>query len=223
VIWALRGCLSWRARRLTHDMVVTCLLRHSSMLSAIIATHESERALVRTLTALVPATAAGVLTEVVIADAGSRDATAEVAEFAGCRFISSTDPIGMRLKAAAASTRSPWLMFLRAGVAPEAAWLQAAEGFMAANNSDSGPRAAVFRPAAIGDLTRPGLSELGALLRVTFGARPRPEQGLLIARRSYDALGGHPESEQAETMLLRRLGRRKLTVLPAAIALARFS
>ena len=191
------------------------------MLSAIIATHESERALVPTLTALVPATAAGLLTEVVIADAGSRDATAEVAEFAGCRFISSTDPTGARLKAAAASTRSPWLLFLRAGAAPEAGWIQAAERFMAANGlSDSSPRAAVFRPAAIGDLTRPGLSELAALLRVTFGGVPRPEQGLLIARRSYDALGGHSDGEQAEATLLRRLGRRRIAVLPVAIGIS---
>ncbi|MGB6348827.1 MAG: glycosyltransferase, partial [Pseudolabrys sp.] len=65
------------------------------MLSAIIATYESERALVPTLAALVPAAAAGLLAEVVVADAGSADATAEVAEFAGCRFISSKEPVGM--------------------------------------------------------------------------------------------------------------------------------
>ena len=188
------------------------------MLSAIIATHESERALVPTLTALVPATAAGVLTEVVIADAGSNDATAEVAEFAGCRFISSTDPTGMRLKAAAASTRSQWLLFLRAGAAPEAGWVQAVEHFMAANNSSDGdPRAAVFRPAAIGDLMRPGLAELAALLRAISGGVPRPEQGLLIARRYYNAVGGHSDGEQAEAMLLRRLGRRNVAVLPVAL------
>ena len=64
------------------------------MLSAIIATHESERALVPTLTALVPAAAAGLLAEVVVADSGSADSTAQVAEFAGCRFISSKSLLG---------------------------------------------------------------------------------------------------------------------------------
>ena len=59
------------------------------MLSAIIATHESERALVPTLAALVPGAIAGLVSEVVVADAGSRDATAEVADVAGCRFIAS--------------------------------------------------------------------------------------------------------------------------------------
>ncbi len=59
------------------------------MLSAIIATHESERALVRTLAALVPGAVAGVISEVVVADGGSRDDTEQVADIAGCRFITS--------------------------------------------------------------------------------------------------------------------------------------
>ena len=100
------------------------------MLSAIIATHESERALVRTLAALVPGAVAGVISEVVVADGGSRDDTEQVADVAGCRFMTSTEPIGSRLKEAAASTRTPWLMFLRAGCVPEPAWVAAVDRFM---------------------------------------------------------------------------------------------
>jgi glycosyltransferase involved in cell wall biosynthesis len=203
-------------------MVVTYSPDRSSMLSAIIATHESERDLVRTLAALVPAAATGLLADVVVADAGSNDATAEVAEIAGCRFISSTDRIGLRLKAAAAATRSPWLLFLRAGIAPEAGWIEAVDRFIAANDHlDGAPRAAVFRPAGIGDLMRPSLSEIAALLRVTFGGLPRPDQGLLIARRLYDALGGHSDGDGAETALLRRLGRRRMAILPASVCISR--
>ena len=66
------------------------------MLSAIIATHESEHALVPTLAALVPGVTAGLLGDVVITDAGSNDATADVAEVAGCRFMASSDPLGAR-------------------------------------------------------------------------------------------------------------------------------
>ena len=46
------------------------------MLSVIIPTHDSERALVRTLAALVPGAATGLVSEVLITDAGSRDQTA---------------------------------------------------------------------------------------------------------------------------------------------------
>ena len=44
-----------------------------------------------TLAALVPGAATGLLAEVVIADANSRDATAEVADIAGCRFLASSE------------------------------------------------------------------------------------------------------------------------------------
>ncbi len=185
------------------------------MLSAIIATHESERMLVPTLSALVPAVAAGLLGDVVVADAGSRDATAEVAEIAGCRFISSGEPLGVRLKAAAQQTRAPWLLFLRAGMVPEPGWMAATERFMQAADMADKPRAAVFRPPGVADLMRPGLRELLALLRVTLGGAPRPEQGLLIARRFYEAIGAHDAIEDAEAALLRKLGRRRIVMLAA--------
>ena len=189
------------------------------MLSAIIATHESERALVPTLAALVPGAAAGLLAEVVVADAGSRDATAEVADIAGCRFISSAEPIGARLKAAAESTRSPWLMFLRAGAVPQAGWIEAANRFMQTTDLlDGAARAAVFRPPGATDYLRPTLAEIVVLLRTAFGGGPGPEQGLLIARRFYEAVGGHSASADAETALLRRLGRRRTAMLTTAVA-----
>ena len=186
------------------------------MLSAIIATHESERALVPTLAALVSGATAGLLSEVVVADAGSRDATAEVADIAGCRFMASGDPLGVRLKAAAASTRAPWLMFLRAGHVPEPGWVGAVDRFMQkADLLDGSARAAVFRPPGAADLIRPRFAEILALLRVALGGGPKPEQGLLIARGFYDDVGGHPPGDGAEAALLRRLGRRRIAMLAA--------
>jgi glycosyltransferase involved in cell wall biosynthesis len=186
------------------------------MLSAIISTHESERALVPTLAALVPGATAGLLGEVIVADAGSRDATAEVADIAGCRFMTSCAPLGARLKAAAVSTRTPWLMFLRAGCVPEPGWVGAAERFIEATDRlDDAGRAAVFRPPGVADLLRPGLAELLELFRVAFGGGARPKQGLLIARRHYDRIGGHPDGVDAEAAILRRIGRRRLAMLAA--------
>jgi glycosyltransferase involved in cell wall biosynthesis len=192
------------------------------MLSVIIATHESERTLVPTLAALIPGATAGLLGEVVVADAGSRDATAEVADVAGCRFMVSSDPLAARLKAAAASTRTPWLLFLRAGCVPEPGWVAAADRFLQATDAieDAG-RAAVFRPPGAADLLRPGLSELIALLRVALGGGARPEQGLLIARRFYNRLGGHPAGTDTEAALLRLIGRRRIAMLPTGARHAR--
>jgi glycosyltransferase involved in cell wall biosynthesis len=202
-------------------MVATVSNGCGSMLSAIIATFESERALVPTLAALVPGAAAGIIAEVVIADGGSRDATAEVADVAGCRFISSSDKLGVRLKAAAASVRSPWLMFLQAGAIPQPGWIDAAGHFMQATDQIEGAaRAAVFRPPGAVDHMRPTLAEIVALLRSALGSGPTPDQGLLIARRFYEAIGGHPPAADAEIALLRRLGRRRTVMLPAAVAVS---
>jgi glycosyltransferase involved in cell wall biosynthesis len=186
------------------------------MLSVVVPTHESERLLVPTLAALVPGAMSGLIAEVVVADAGSRDATEQVADVAGCRFMSAAGTLGARLKQAAISTRTPWLMFLRPGSIPEPGWIAACERFMEMASASDTPRAAVFRPPGAADLLRPGLSEVLALLRAIFGGGATPEQGLLIARRFYDTLGGHPDSADAEAAILRKLGRRRIVMLNAA-------
>ena len=187
------------------------------MLSAIIATHDSERVLVPTLAALVPGATAGLLSEVIVADGGSTDATAEIADVAGCRFMTLTEPLGARLKAAAAVARAPWLMFLRADCVPEPGWVDAVARFIEKHHGSGGARAAVFRPIRFADLSRPGVAELLALLRIALGGGPKPEQGLLIAKNFYLRLDGHPAGTGAEAALLRRIGRRRIAVLASSI------
>ena len=84
-----------------------------SMFSIIIPTHDSERALVPTLAALVPGATAGIVREVIVTDGGSRDQTEQVADIAGCRFLAPRRR-AEGLKAAADAARGDWLMFLRA-------------------------------------------------------------------------------------------------------------
>ena len=185
------------------------------MLSVIVATHESERTLVPTLSALVPGAMSGLVTEVVVADAGSTDASAEVADIAGCRFMIAEGDLGFRLQDAARSTRTPWLMFMRAGLVPEPGWMAAAESFIqAAAFGENSPRAAIFR--ATSDQASPGLRELLAVLQAMFGGGDRSAQGLLIARSLYDAIGGHPAGAGAEAAILRKIGRRRLALLGAS-------
>jgi hypothetical protein len=128
--------------------------------------------------------------------------------------MASSAPIGTRLRAAATGTRTPWLLFLRAGTVPQPGWIEATDSFIQATELLEGAgRAAVFRPPGAADLMRPGFAELVSLLRVAFGGGPRPEQGLLIAKRFYEDIGGHPDGADAEAALLRRLGRRRVAML----------
>ena len=108
------------------------------MLSVLISTHDSERALLPTLAALVPGAVAGVVREVIVADGGSSDATAEIADGAGCRVLVSDRPRGARLKAAAQSARAPWLLFLPPGSVPDATWVDECRRFIEQLKQNSG-------------------------------------------------------------------------------------
>jgi glycosyltransferase involved in cell wall biosynthesis len=186
------------------------------MLSVIIPTHDSERGLVPTLSALVPGAVAGMVREVIVADGGSRDASAEIADGAGCRVLVSTGPRGTRLNAAAAAAHVPWLLFLQPGSVPDATWIDETRRFVeeAALRGCADVYAAAFRrvPATF----RPTLLEALALLGSALGARPHPSQGLLITRTLYVRIGGHPqEGDTPERDLIRRLGRRRIVLLRA--------
>ena len=181
------------------------------MLSVIIATKDSERALVPTLAALVSGATAGIIREVLVADGGSRDDTAAVAEVAGCNFFVLDGTTARRLKSAADKARARWLLFLRPGTILDAPWTGDARRFVELTaRLDS---AAVFRRGAP---MQSGLRDALSLLASALGARPRPEQGLLIAKEFYSALGGHSETAaDAETDLFRRIGRRRIVRLPS--------
>lgn len=192
------------------------------MLSVVIAANESERALVPTLAALVPGATAGLIREVIVADTGSRDATAEVADVAGCRLLVSDAPLGTRLAQAAEAARGPWLMFLSAGDVPEPGWVAEATRLIdeAALAGRGEALAAVLRPLAhVAEPQRP-LREILVLLGQMVGRLP-PSRGLLIAKALYRDIGGHrPDAEEPDAELLRRVGRRRIVRLRSGAAAA---
>jgi hypothetical protein len=183
------------------------------MLSVVIGTHDSERALLPTLTALVAGAAAGLLREVIIADAGSQDATAAIADGAGCRLLTLPQGRGARLKAAAQLTRASWLLFLAPGSVPDATWVDETRRFIeqidargCAESFAAGfrPASAAFRPAVI--------DALGLLWSALAGKRD-PRRGMVIAKSLYESMGGHRDVPAPELDLARRLGRRRIVLL----------
>jgi glycosyltransferase involved in cell wall biosynthesis len=186
------------------------------MLSVIIPTLNSERLLVSTLAALVSGATEGLIREVLLADGGSQDDTAVVADVAGCKFLKLDRPLGERLRAAAAAARGPWLLFLRPGIILDTPWIGEARRFIEMTRDSE--RAAAFRRSAVAPSPlRDALVQALAAL----GAKPRPEQGLLIARRFYDAVGGHHvEAADPEADLIRRIGRKRIARLASTAVLA---
>jgi glycosyltransferase involved in cell wall biosynthesis len=191
-------------------------MRFGTMLTVIIPTHNSERALVPTLAMLVPGALTGTVREVIVADAGSSDGTAQVVDVAGCEIAVSDAPLGARLKKAAAAARGTWLMFLRPGVVLDGSWVEEAARAIdtAILRGTTASHAAVFRRVADTDAT---LARQITTLIAAAWRGPHPEQGLMISRDAYDRLGGHREGvADPEAELLRRIGRRRIVTLRSA-------
>jgi glycosyltransferase involved in cell wall biosynthesis len=185
------------------------------MLTAIIPTHNSERALVPTLAMLVPGAMAGTVSEVIVTDGGSTDATAQVVDIAGCAFMTSTGALGARLKAAAAAARGTWLLFLRPGVVLDAAWVEEATRVIenAVARGTVASHAAVFRRCGTPDTSQSFFRQVLDLLAAALRG-PHPDQGLMISRQCYERIGGHrADAADPEVELLRRIGRRRLVTL----------
>jgi glycosyltransferase involved in cell wall biosynthesis len=185
------------------------------MLSVIIPTLNSGRMLVPTLAMLVSGAMSGIVREVTVVDGGSTDATLEVADTAGCAVLVSSEPLGNRLRTAAAAARSPWLMFLRAGTVLDATWLEEVARFIdEAEPSGTHRAAAVFRKSISVRSAYPVILEALALLKFGLFGRAHPDQGLLIDARFYKKIGGHRETAaDPEAELLARLGRRQILLL----------
>lgn len=184
------------------------------MLTVVIPTQDSERTLLPTLAALVPGATATLIREVIVADGGSRDGTALIAEGAGCELVVFPGAPEQRMRAAAAKARAPWLMFLPSGAVPDPNWVTEVSRFIetAELRGLAASRAAAFRKASDGEPS--ALAEALALIRLAFGGRPRPEQGLIIHRQLYDSIGGH---DAAAAGLAKRLGRKRIVLLRAGI------
>jgi rSAM/selenodomain-associated transferase 2 len=172
----------------------------------------------RCLSALAPGVAAGLIGEIIVADGGSADATAALAAARGARVVAAPAGRGRQLACGAAAARRPWLLFLHADSALEAGWVEAAEALIAEGAAKAGVFALKFddpAPAA-------ALVAAGAVLRTRIFASPYGDQGLLIARALYDEIGGYrplPLFEDVDLVdrLVRRKGRRALTLLSAAV------
>jgi hypothetical protein len=185
------------------------------MLSVIIATLDCERALVPTLATLVPAAAAGTVRDVIVTDGGSSDATREVADIAGCEIMVSQAPLAARLREATGRARASWVMYLQPGVVLDATWIDEVGRFVhqAETRGAIDAPAAVFRRVSATGLGRPLLLEALSLLRLAVGARPLPQQGLIIPKVLYERVGRHRDVSDPQADLIARLGRRRIALL----------
>jgi rSAM/selenodomain-associated transferase 2 len=170
-----------------------------------------------TIAGLVAALAGSPLVqEIIVADGGSSDGTVEIATAAGARAVEAPCGRGIQLARGAVEAHGEWLLFLHADCRLEAGWEAAVERFLAA--PDAAGRAGYFTLAL--DDPAPAARRLERIVawRCRLFALPYGDQGLLIARRLYDEAGGfRPLPLMEDVDLVRRLGRRRLAPIGAAI------
>ena len=179
-----------------------------AMISAVIATLNDEARLEATLAALTAPAIDGFVREVIVADAGSTDATLAIAEEAGARIVRANGAAALGEGCAAA--RQPWLLLLKAGTRPQAGWEQAAWRHV---NDHSGSAGWFELSLKAGELAA-RLEEARANLEARLLGRLRPEHGLLIPRRLFEET---LERRAGPISLPLRVGRGALRPLGARI------
>ncbi len=169
-----------------------------------------------TLAALIPASAAGVVRQVVIADGGSTDATLEIADELGCDIVRAPRGRGPQLSAGAAVARHRWLLFLHSDTVLDEGWHREIASFLerVESEGETNARAAVFRFALDDYRSSARWLERIVAMRCAIFALPYGDQGLLISKRHYDRLGGYGDLPLMEDVdLVRRIGRRAIVQL----------
>src|SRR5215472_10846660 len=182
-------------------------------LSVIIPALDAAESLPATLGAL--AEAHELISEIIVADASSRDNTTAIAEAAGARVVPAPRGRGAQLAASAAAASGEWLFFLHADTRPESGWSADALRFM--TDPANRERAAYFVYRL--DDGSPAARRLERIVawRSRVLGLPYGDQGLILARAFYRALGGFPPLALMEDVaFVRRIGWRRLVALQAS-------
>lgn len=181
-------------------------------LSIIIPTLTAGDALPATLDCLLPGVAQGVIGEVIVSDGGSVDQTLELADDAGCRIVSGAPGRGGQMARGGAQARGDWLLFLHADTHLPPGWVGAVCTHMEREE------AAVFALSFRSEAAMARLVAGWANWRTRVLGLPYGDQGLLISRRLYDAVGGFSELPLMEDVAIARALKGRIVMLPETVS-----
>ena len=158
--------------------------------------------------------ASALIGEIVVVDGGSRDDSALLARQAGARVIKAPRGRGTQLAVGAKAASGDWLLFLHADCRPRPGWDDAVRAFIAASPDKAGYFDLVLDDPA----TAARRLERLVAWRCRVLALPYGDQGLLIRRSLYAAVGGYAALPLMEDVdLVRRLGRARLARIGATM------
>jgi rSAM/selenodomain-associated transferase 2 len=174
-------------------------------LTIIIPTLNAAAALQTSLPSLIEGLEAGLITQLIISDAGSTDATIKIVDEAGALVVAGTPGRGLQLHAGATAARKDgWFLFLHADTILPPGWA------LRVQNAIQNPQTAYYfdlRFDAKGIAAT--LTARWANLRSRIFHLPYGDQGLLISSQLYDDIGGFdPIALMEDVAMARKLGRR---------------
>jgi glycosyltransferase involved in cell wall biosynthesis len=203
------------------------LVRKPLSLTVVIPTVDDADRLGACLEPLRSAARRGIDLEVLVVDGGSADGTQEVLD----RFARDEDGVapimatllrapgesrGARMQHGARVAKGEWLLFLRPESMLDRGWDATVVVFASeARNRD---RAAVFNLAPLGKTAEVAAARRAFRIRNRWLGLPHGRQGLLIRRRHLSHIGGVPDLESGEDLVLtRRMGSRRTALFDVAV------
>ncbi|MDT8328981.1 MAG: TIGR04283 family arsenosugar biosynthesis glycosyltransferase [Roseovarius sp.] len=182
-----------------------------AVLSVVIPTWNADLGLPTCLAALIEGLEVGLVRELIISDGGSGDGTLRIADEVGAVIVQGAPSRGGQLRRGAKVAAGEWLLFLHADTVLPVGWAKAVSDQMARGG------AGYFRLGFDATGLMPMLVAGWANLRSRLFGLPYGDQGLLISRDLYDAVGGYRDMPLMEDVAMARALRGRLSALPLRV------
>lgn len=175
-------------------------------ISVIIPTLNAQADISACLTALMEGLDTGLIAELVVSDGGSTDSTAHLVEAWGAEIVTGPPSRGGQLVRGCAAAKGVWFLVLHADTVLEPGWSSVVAAHLGQD------KAGYFKLR----FDRGGrFVAVWANLRARLFGLPYGDQGLLIRRDLYNAVGGYPDQPLMEDVALAGTLRGRLVVLDA--------
>lgn len=181
-------------------------------LSIVIPVLNGQEALPLALGALVEGLEAGILRELVVSDGGSDDGSCGLAEAAGAVVVRGAAGRGGQMARGAEAAGGAWLLFLHGDTMLSAGWAEVVRAHM-----EGDLRAGYFRLRFRAVGFWPWFVAGWANVRARLFGLPYGDQGLLISRELYDAVGGFEDIALMEDVAMARRLRGQMCALPVEV------